>query len=214
MRYSRFKSAMLGLEPQKRAKNGITKPRAKAKKETRAKQEEIVKSEHQDTKLSLGVKREVSPQIHRMVKQEQRPVFQAQFTPVSMTDSPTDLGNRLMTPCSDEALGGSPGLLMTPATDFLGGAQTLDMDHCTHEHVGQDGWADPPLFSDFDAAYDMEAYGAGMCEHQMGHVHEYVLQGHEGMKHHDHAHEFSDGLLEAASSSTNVKTEPWDSRLV
>lgn len=205
---------MLGLEPQKRAKNGITKPRAKAKKEARAKQEEAIKSEHQDTKLSLGVKREVSPQIHRVVKQEQRPVFQAQFTPVSMTDSPTDLGNRLMTPCSDEALGGSPGLLMTPASDLLGAAQGFDMGHCMHEQVGHDGWVDPPLFSAFDAAYDMEGYGAGMCEHQMGHAHEHVLQGNESMGHHEHAHEFSDRLLEVASSSIHVKTEPWDSQLV
>lgn len=205
---------MLGLEPQKRAKNGVTKPRAKAKKEVRAKQE-VVKSEHQqNVKIQLGVKREASPQIHRMVKQEHRPVFQAQFTPVSMTDSPTDLGNRLMTPCSDEALGGSPGLLMTPASDLLGVAQGFDMGHCTHENIGQDGWADPPLFSAFDAAYDMEGYGAGMCEHQMGHAHEHVLQGHEGMGHHEHAHEFSDGLLEAASSPIHVKTESWDPRLV
>ncbi|SPO05750.1 uncharacterized protein DNG_08437 [Cephalotrichum gorgonifer] len=198
MRYSRFKSAMLGLEPQKRAaKNaGVTKTKSsKAKKEPKTKQEDTIKSEHRD-KLS-GVKREASPQKHG-VKQERKhhaTPFHSQFTPVSMMDSPTDLQARLLTPCSD----GSPNLLMTPASDLLSAGSTFDMGHCDHSHSEQDSWADPPLFSAFDAAYDIEGYGDAM-------------HGNEAL---GHSHEFSaDDLLEAAASSIHVKSEAWDSQFL
>lgn len=197
---------MLGLEPQKRPKNGVTKSKGKSKKDVRPKHEGPIKSEHRDVKPLAGVKREASP---RSVKQEPRPPpFHSQFTPVSMTDSPTDLGNRLMTPCSEEPLQGSPGLLMTPASELLSAASTFDMGHCEHENGGQDAWADMPLFSAFEAAYGMNGFGSGMCEHQMEQAH---MQGHEIG--HEHAHEFADGVLDTASS-IHVKTESWDSQLV
>lgn len=205
MRYSRFKSAMLGLEPQKRSKNGVTKPKNKTKKEAKPKHEDQVKSEHRDIKPLAGVKREAS--LHRAVKQEQRPApFRAQFTPASMTDSPTDLGSRLLTPCSDEALQGSPNLLMTPASELMSAGSTFDLGHCEHDHDAQGAWGDMPLFSAFDVAYTGEGYGDGMCEHQMEHSH---LQGYD--MGHDHGHEFVDGVLDAGSS-IHVKTEPWDSQ--
>lgn len=200
MRYSRFKSAMLGLEPQKRAKNGVSKTKGKPKKEIRPKHEDHVKSEHGDARQLAGVKHEASP--HRAVKQEHRPPpFRAGFTPVSMADSP-DLGGRLLTPCSDEALQGSPGLLMTPASDMLA-APGFDVGHCEH---GQEAWADMPLFSAFEAAYGVEGYGDGMCEHQM----EHAMQGHDMGHDPTHAHEFT-GVLDQGPS-IHVKTEPWDSQ--
>ncbi|KAL2104692.1 hypothetical protein VUR80DRAFT_9853 [Thermomyces stellatus] len=205
MRYSRFKAAMLGLEPQKRAKNGVTKPKAKPKKEAKPKNEDPVKSEHRDVKPLAGVKREASPP--RAVKEEQKPQpFRVQFTPVSMADSPTEVGGRLLTPCSDEALQGNPNLLMTPASEMLSASSTFDMGHCEHEHNAQGAWGDMPLFSEFDAAYGTVGYGDGMCEHQMEHSH---LQGYEAG--HDHGHELADGVLDMGSS-IHVKTEPWDSQ--
>ena len=209
MRYSRFRSAMLGLEPQKRSKGGVTKSKStKSKKDTKTKHEDSIKVETGD---KSSKKRDGSPQKIKQEKQAPTPL-PAQFSPASMTSPLTDTS--LLTPCSEDLLSASPNLLMSPGPELLAQGP-FGLSHCTHgpEHMSdgsqsQEAWADAPLYSAFDAAYSMSAYG-NLCDpHQQIHDHSHDLMDHV----HDHTHDFSgaDSLL-AASDSLPIKAESWDS---
>src|SRR5690606_18537775 len=96
----------------------------------------------------------------------------SQFQPMSMPspmDTPPAFGNRLLTPCSDDLLGGSPGGLMMSPTPEMMSAAAFNLSHCTHTHnggLGNEAWADPPLFSAFETDFDVDNFGGAMCQHQ------------------------------------------------
>ncbi|CAI4212493.1 unnamed protein product [Parascedosporium putredinis] len=146
MRYSRFRSAMLGLEPQKRSKGGVTKNKStKSKKDSKTKSDDTIKVETSDNKKSK--KRSDSSPVIKQEKQAPTP-FSVQFSPASLASPLTDAS--LMTPCSEDLLTTSPNLLMSPAQDLLSQGP-FALGHCGHgvDHIGdgsqsQDPWADAP----------------------------------------------------------------------
>ncbi|TDZ23268.1 hypothetical protein Cob_v003773 [Colletotrichum orbiculare MAFF 240422] len=218
MRYSRFRSAMLGLEPQKRNRAAANKNRVtKSKKEPKPKKEEDdstntkVKPEpgtlealhHPDARSTSPVK----------VKQEQysQPPYRQQFTPASMASPPapecqSTFQTRMLTPCSDDMFSAPQNLQFSPSASMIGPHPAFDLPQvmpCAHEqdHHEQhehNAWGASPIFSAFDAAYDIEGFGLGaMCDHQQGQGHPVELHG-------------SPVLGHMMPEHMNIKSEHWD----
>ncbi|ROT43546.1 hypothetical protein SODALDRAFT_327748 [Sodiomyces alkalinus F11] len=186
MRYSRFRSAMLGLEPQRRNrnannKNKVTKPKKEYNKIAKKEEDEYIKSESginnrpifsdANARSSVKVKHEAS----------QLSYHQSQFTPTSMgspagPDCHPTPHMRLLTPSSDDMLPAPHTLQFSPQTGILGTFDMLATGHCGHEHDHEHdpihdhaSWANSPAYSAFDAAFNIEGYGlGGMCDHHSG----------------------------------------------
>ncbi|KAF6842947.1 hypothetical protein CMUS01_02603 [Colletotrichum musicola] len=217
MRYSRFRSAMLGLEPQKRNRAPANKNRVtKSKKEPRPKKEE-------DDDAAYRVKPEpgtaealTRPEIRARspvkVKQEHsQPPYRQQFTPASMASPPApecqSTFQRLLTPCSDDMFSAPQNLQFSPSSNMMGHS-TFDLppimpcaheqDH--HQHHEPNSWGSSPIYSAFDAAYDIEGFGLGaMCDHQNGQGHANELHG-------------SPALANLMPEHMNIKNEHWDAQ--
>ncbi|KAL0940997.1 uncharacterized protein CTRU02_203760 [Colletotrichum truncatum] len=212
MRYSRFRSAMLGLEPQKRNRTVANKNRVtKSKKEQKPKKEEDddrVKPEpgtgEFDTRARSPVK----------VKQEHSQLpYQQQFTPASMSSPPapecqSTFQPRLLTPCSDDMFSAPQNLQFSPSANMVGAHPAFDIPSvlpCAHEqehhHEHEHGpWGSSPIYSAFEAAYDIEGFNIGaMCDQQHG-------QGHSGELH------GSPTLASLMPEHMNIKNEHWDAR--
>ncbi|KAM0325425.1 hypothetical protein ACHAQA_007411 [Verticillium albo-atrum] len=210
MRYSRFRSGMLGLEPQKRnrtnTKNKVTKPK---KDQKTIKPEDLVKAEpglnnrnaYSDIRSGspLNVKQETSQPMYH----------QNQYTPTSMAspagpESHSAPQMRLLTPCSDDMLTAPHPMHFSPPASVLGAFDMPQAGPCVHEHehhleAGQDHtlWPGSPAFSAFDAAYNLDEYSlGGTCDHHLA-AHQDGQQGVAGM-----------GL--GVSGHVGVKAEQWD----
>jgi hypothetical protein len=182
---------MLGLEPQKRSKNGPPKAKAaKPKKDSKTKREDGVKSEPGLDGLPDESVRDRSPPT-TLIKQEQPPAnYQSQFTPtpapspstLSVLDCHSGMAGRLLTPCSDDMMSAAHAMPMSPTSDMFashhsafdlptphhGGLSQAHDEH-THPHAlghTHGSWAHSPVYSAFDAAMDMGHYDANICEHQ------------------------------------------------
>ena len=201
MRYSRFKSSMLGLDPQKRnranqAKSKVTKP----KRDTKAKKEELVK---QDPGTKSGVLQTVpealSPEIKRETSQARMDSEPPSMpvTGVTMPDSHFNFHSRLLTPCSDtDLLGTSQSYATSPASEMV---QSEPFDfaapvHCTHDHAS---WPQGSGYQTYGMPYELDSYAAGFCEHQ-------------------HTHHPTDGLCVPSAimnpdpGHVSLKHEEWD----
>lgn len=144
MRFARFKTSVMGHEPQKRnrtadSKTRVTKPKKPVKKETLVKPESL---------------------SSYAIKQESNQPYLAQFSPASTT-SPylndtgrDDFNTRFLTPCSDDQLSANPAALEDLRVRNGFGASSMDcspefLHQPSHDHLG---------FHTFDAAYDMASY--------------------------------------------------------
>lgn len=192
MRYSRFRSSILGLEPQRRNRNTQNKSKVtKSKKDSKSKKEkdresakdEPIKSEPNTTSNAQVdvdsplikkecVKTEAQQQSH---SQADARLTQSEMSTVSMADVQLAFpGNRLLTPCSDtEFFSSAQGYSTNHAGELLHHDQPFDYPGstsgpCAHE---PSSWQPSPSYSPFQigAPYDLNNYTAatpGFCDHQ------------------------------------------------
>lgn len=208
MRYSRFRAAMLGLEPQRRNRTNANKSRvSKSKKEPKTKKEEP--SIKQDPAApSTAVHAEPTATLSPKVKQEHVQISPeptssdsaAGFAPSAIhpPDLHTQLHTRLLTPCSDsDVLAASQGFASSPSNDMLHPEPPFDFSASTqysHDHMP---WSRAHAYPTFGVGYDMESYANGFCQHQHSH------QAPDGLT-------VSGGLLEGHGNHVMVKHEEWD----
>ncbi|KAJ9149867.1 hypothetical protein NKR23_g3923 [Pleurostoma richardsiae] len=209
MRYSRFRSAMLGLEPQRRNRTNPNKSKVtKNKKEAKAKKEEPVKSEAvcEEASVRHPVKHELSPRIKHETSQLPVPVEPqsgpALISPVIIADQQMQLHARLLTPCSDsDILAASQGYGTGPASEMLRSEASFDFAGaaaCRHEHVS---WHPNPAYSPFGVPYELEGYGPAFCDHQ-----------HDQHDHHNEQYAIPPAIIGTDPTHVPVKHEDWDSQ--
>ncbi|KAI0884755.1 uncharacterized protein GGS22DRAFT_146626 [Annulohypoxylon maeteangense] len=174
MRYSRFRSSMLGLEPTRRNRTGQPKSRVtKSKKEPRLRKGENVKSE-----LALD-----SPELHdsiettppRIKQESPYPSFESRLTP-RLTPGPGSMPPpmhntsgviqpRLLTPCSDmDMFSPSPTLMSSPGTDLIP-RNSFEFRESPCPNHNDPMWPSVPSYPAYSPSYPFEDYGAGHCEH-------------------------------------------------
>lgn len=181
MRYSRFRSSLLGIEPQRRNRNTNNKNKVtKSKKEPKSKKEkeESVKPDHPnaasnarqgDSKASIKTETTVKQEAQQTLLDTR--LTPAEIHPVSLSDAQLQFQNRLMTPCSETDLfGPATGFTTSPASDMLHHDQPFGYNgaaahHCAHE---QSSWQPSPSYSPFPMPpYEIENYSApaAFCDH-------------------------------------------------
>ncbi|KAI3552521.1 hypothetical protein CABS01_06941 [Colletotrichum abscissum] len=221
MRYSRFRSAMLGLEPQKRNRATANKNRVtKNKKEQKPPKKEEEEEDEKRVKPEPGTlealhQAEARARSPVKVKHEHsQPSYRQQFTPTSMasptaTECQQTFHPRMLTPCSDDMFSAPHNLQFSPSASLMGAHPTFDLPSamaCAHEPEQQhhhehdhNSWAPSPIYSAFDAAYDIDGFGVGsLCDHQAG-------QGHTTDDMHG-----SPVLGSLMPEHMNIKNEHWD----
>ncbi|KAI0428995.1 hypothetical protein F5Y09DRAFT_271520 [Xylaria sp. FL1042] len=176
MRYSRFKSTMLGLEPTKRNRTGSPKSRVtKSKKDPKNKKSDNIKPESSAPGPSHSASPEPPPSNSQKIKQESSSyAYSNRMTPaltpgpVSMPPvaipSTTMLHNRFLTPCSDnDTFGASPTMASTPTSDMIQSQTSFDFHAppCP-DHVDPT-WTHGTSY--FAAAYPFDDYSTP-CDHQ------------------------------------------------
>lgn len=179
---------MLGLEPQKRNRNGPSKSKvSKSKKDGKSRKEDDVKAEPDNEAVPDYIGDGSSTRIKQEASQA---AYRSQYTPSSIAspsfpDCHTAInGGRLLTPCSDDMMS-TAHLAMSPSNDIFDTASQFslptagqDFGHIHgHDHIhGQtpshEAWAHSPGYATaFDAAFDMGQYDGSLCEHQHFQVH-------------------------------------------
>jgi hypothetical protein len=180
MRYSRFRSAMLGIEPQKRnrnttnSKNKVTKSKKESRPVTKREdqddeeRDDPVKSEpdyngqsaYSDYQAHLSNMRVK----HEMSQQQQQQHHHNPYQPAHF-NSPSPAGAeslRLLTPCSDDMLSVPHNLQFSPPPALIAGFDQMPSEPCTHGHEDHDvsnepsSWAASPIFQPFD--YHLNTY--------------------------------------------------------
>lgn len=180
MRYSRFRSAMLGIEPQKRnrttnSKNKVTKSKKESRPVTKREEEDEERddpvkpepgyqgqstfSDYQARLANMRVKHEMAQQQQQQQQQHHHHYQTTHF------NSPSPAGAeslRLLTPCSDDMLSVPHNIQFSPPPALLAGFDSMPSEPCTHGHedhdVGNDpvSWAASPIFQPFD--YHLNTY--------------------------------------------------------
>ncbi|KAL7624399.1 hypothetical protein AAE478_005963 [Parahypoxylon ruwenzoriense] len=214
MRYSRFKSAMLGIEPTRRNRTGAAKSRVtKSKKDAKEKRDEHVKSEPTpEPRTSPRPLEMTSPKIKQEALQHS---FESRLTP-GLTPGPTSMSNastvpntpsmiqpRFLTPCSDiDVFSRSPTLSPGPISEIVGSQQSphsFEFHGMRCADNADPMWSHAPAYTTFAAAaYPYDDYGAGSCEHP--HMHH---SPHLGLLNHS---------IESDADYVVVKHEEWDER--
>ncbi|KAK8863024.1 hypothetical protein PGQ11_009259 [Apiospora arundinis] len=202
MRYSRFRQAMLGLEPKPRNKVVAEKDKhriTKSKKAPKTKREEIIKSESAVTKSNAtGPSEPPTPRI----KQEMAPSpFDSRLTPgpVSAASSPAMphvIQPRLLTPCSDtDGFSTTQGLTPSPAPDMFTSQPPFDFatSHYGHETTA---WPAGPMFPSFHTTFEFDPINL-TCGYSHTHPHG------EAPNHSHEPAENEEGMM-------GVKHEIWD----
>ncbi|GAW15021.1 hypothetical protein ANO14919_044290 [Xylariales sp. No.14919] len=209
MRYSRFRTAMLGLEPTKRNRPGPPKSRVtKSKKDSKNKKGESVKSESSTPGSPHTASPEPPQPTSRKIKQENSSyTYNNRMTP-ALTPSPvsmptaavpstTMIQNRFLTPCSDtDTFVASPVMAPSPASDMLHSQNSFDFHAPCPDHIDP-AW--PQGTSYFAAAYPYEDYTNTACDHQH-------------FQHSLHAQcqlSLPSQSIESDIEHTNVKREDW-----
>jgi hypothetical protein len=180
MRYSRFRSAMLGLEPQRRNRTTKEKPNrvTKSKKEPKdlkAKKEDSIKAE---TVASFGsTTNPTRPASSHAVKQESVPPSYDKERPAAAPMSTTQTASthhtiqpRLLTPSSDtDGFAASSAVTCSPTVEMLNSPTPYDfpMGHFSHD---PNMWSHAPMFPTYDTQYAFEATHMPF-EHQNVHHH-------------------------------------------
>jgi hypothetical protein len=203
---------MLGQEPQKRSKGGVTKSKStkqkKDHKDLNFKLEENIKSEAGLDK-PFGKQMGIAP--HNIKHEPAQSPFQSPFATASAmspsVESSREAALRLLTPCSDDMLAETASIVMSPAPNF-------DLGPCPHgdghEPSGHDGWDQSSLY--FDNAYGIDQFSTALCDHQDdSHLaHDPLL--------HEHTHDFTTTATAASAMQhgmpgrSQIKRESWDSQ--
>lgn len=173
MRFSRFRSSVIGHEPQKRKgiadKCRITKS---TKKPQQTKRSSLVKSESGTSLASYTQVCQDSPKV----KQEKgQPSYLAQFSPASnpspylTAEGRDDFNTRFLTPCSDDM---SHGLVNPTSLEDLrqrnGFGPSADFSPDMMQTANHDAIINqsPLNMNTFEAEYDMSNYGMGANDDQ------------------------------------------------
>ncbi len=213
MRYSRFRASMLGLEPQRRNRTGATAKAkvTKAKKEAKPKKEGAVKPDPTPASPRLSAIPEAAPASPGVKRELAQGVVESQLplapSMTPMPDHHSHLHTRLLTPCSDTDLLGTPQgyAAPSPVSDMLHPEPVFDFAAaaCAHEHVA---WAHGSPYQAFGMPYEMDGYAAAFCEHP----HQSPDQ---------QAHHPAEGgvcvpsaVMKQDSSHMPIKDEEWDTR--
>ncbi len=177
MRYSRFKSAMLGLEPTRRNRTGPPKSRVtKSKKDLKNKADSNMKSESSAPGSPHSVSPEPPLSSSQKIKQESSSYtynnrMTPALTPGPISVPPTSLPNtvmlqnRFLTPCSDtDTFAASPAMASSPASDMIHSQASFDFHAppCP-EHIDP-AWTHGTSY--FAAAYPFDDYTNTTCDHQ------------------------------------------------
>ncbi|OTB05376.1 hypothetical protein M426DRAFT_138938 [Hypoxylon sp. CI-4A] len=187
MRYSRFRSSMLGLEPQPRNRPGPPKARVTKKRGPRAKKDDNIKPELTPEPPMLHETTEMSPPPPPIIKQESSPYnFNSRLTP-RLTPGPgpmsatSSVGNtysviqpRFLTPCSDTdmfSVSPSPGLTSSPVDDMFHSHGSFDYRNSPCPQRPDPMLTSNPTYPAYSPNYPYEEYGAGSCEFPHMHQH-------------------------------------------
>ncbi|KAI0181907.1 hypothetical protein GGR52DRAFT_60356 [Hypoxylon sp. FL1284] len=186
MRYSRFKSSILGLEPTRRNRTGQPRSRVtKAKKDAKGKKDDIVKSEPvppESVSPEPQLAQDAREGSTTIIKQESPYSFDYRRTPrltpgptsAAMSCTPGVIQPRLLTPSTEAdrfspspALSSSPGDFVTPQTSF-------DYRSSTCPERPDPMWSQVPTFPTYaTSAYSFEPYENRSCEPcEHPHVHQ------------------------------------------
>ncbi|KAI2632438.1 hypothetical protein GGR54DRAFT_35303 [Hypoxylon sp. NC1633] len=215
MRYSRFRGAMLGLEPTRRNRTGPPKSRvSKSKKGSKARKDEPIKSEPVSESAAPRESIETPPP---RIKQEGGPfVFDTRLTPrltpgftpgLSPGPSRTSVGPtmpntpnnvivpRFLTPCGDvDMFSPSPSITTSPTSDMLNSNNSFDFRDSPCPDPSNPAWSHGPPLNHFANAYPFN-YGTGPCEQ---HTHMQPPEMELGRP------------IESNADFVDVKREDWD----
>ncbi|KAI3327714.1 hypothetical protein HD806DRAFT_332513 [Xylariaceae sp. AK1471] len=210
MRYSRFRSAMLGLEPTRRNRAGPPKSRVtKSKKDSKSRKDDSVKSESAAGSPPATSPEPPQPAPQKIKQENTQYAYNNRLTP-ALTPGPvsvpptnmantTMLQNRFLTPCSDtDTFPPSPVMASSPASDMIHSQGSYDFHpSACPDHVDPN-W--PHGTSYFAAAYPFEDYTSAACDHQ--HLHHTL---------HSQAHlTLPSQSIEADIGQADVKREEWN----
>ncbi|KAI8634089.1 hypothetical protein F5Y19DRAFT_198954 [Xylariaceae sp. FL1651] len=211
MRYSRFRSAMLGLEPTRRNRTGPPKSRVtKAKKDSKSRRDESVKSESAAGSPPATSQEPPQPASQKIKQENAQYSLNNRLTPAltpgppvsvppaAITNTPM-LQNRFLTPCSDtDTYATSPAMTSSPASDMIHTQSSFDF-HAPpcHDHADQ-AWQHGTSY--FAAAYPFDDFTAATCDHQHLH-HTLHPQGHLAL---------TSPSIEPDIDQVDVKREEWN----
>ncbi|KAK8086413.1 hypothetical protein PG994_001387 [Apiospora phragmitis] len=206
MRYSRFRQAMLGLEPKPRNKVAAEKDKhrvTKSKKAPKAKREDTIKSESAGTPSNAT--RLSEPPTPKIKQEMAQSPYDSRLTPgpVSAASSPAlphVIQPRLLTPCSDtDGFPTTQGLTSSPANEMFSTQPPFDF---AAPHYGHDptAWPPGPMFPSFHTTFEFDPINMA-C----GYPH---MHPHAEVPHHSH------GLAENEEGGVGVKHETWEDHCV
>ncbi|KAI1381479.1 hypothetical protein F4677DRAFT_127079 [Hypoxylon crocopeplum] len=213
MRYSRFRSAMLGLEPTRRNRTGPPRSRVSktTKKDLKGKKDEHIKSE---TASESPAPQESIETPAPRIKQESSPFsFESRLTPrLTPGPSPMSIGPtmpatpvhsgviqpRLLTPCGDgDLFTPSPTMTSSPASEMFNSQNSFDFRGSPCPDHNDPSWAHGPQYNSFATTYPF-GYGPGSYEHPHMHHHSPMDL------------ELRSQTVESDRDYINVKQEDWD----
>ncbi|KAI0008458.1 hypothetical protein F4779DRAFT_448063 [Xylariaceae sp. FL0662B] len=208
MRYSRFRSIILGIEPTRRNRTGPANPSrvTKSKKGSNAKKSKDVKAES-------TTESPAPPEIPELpapkIKQETLQYgFDNRLTPgltpgptsapPTMSNTPTVIQPRFLTPCSDtDSFTPSPTLTSSPTSDMINTQNTFDFAGPSCSDHTDPAWQHGPAYTTFANSYPFDDYGLGSCD--------------QHMHHHQQAHfAILNQTIEGDGDDIDVKHEDWD----
>jgi hypothetical protein len=204
MRYSRFRSAILNLEPTRRNRTGAAKSRVtKPKKDGKAKKEDKVKSEP-----ALGppspqesIKTPISKVKREGLKHHTLPERLTPGSTPCVTPDPTimpashAIQTRLMTPSSDNDFSPST-LINSPSGEMINSQNPYDFQATSCQTHDDSGWNPADPYSAFSTMYPFDGIGTPTCDHQ----HLYHQHDHLGLL---------NTSIEGNGDHTDVKHEAW-----
>ncbi|KAI1341925.1 hypothetical protein F5Y15DRAFT_375687 [Xylariaceae sp. FL0016] len=206
MRYSRFKSSLLGTEPTRR--NRTTQPKSrvtKSKKDLKTRREDTVKTESVASS-PCDVSESVEPQPPRVKREASHFNLDSRLTPgltPAPIPTPTSMSNahiistRLLTPCSDsEGFTRTPVLTASPTNEMMYNAAPFDFHTSPFPEQLDPAWPHGTTF--FNAAtFPNESFGSS-CDHPR-------------MQHHTQAqYDMPSHSIETETDHVDVKHEDWD----
>ncbi|KAH6645978.1 hypothetical protein BKA67DRAFT_540972 [Truncatella angustata] len=208
MRYSRFRSAMLNLEPQRRNRttkekaNRVTKSK-KEPKDSKSKKEDVVKTESVAGSASVAESTEAPSPSPRIKQERVPPTYNSRLTPASMSTTPAAATHpvvqpRLLTPCSDtDTYPTSPTMMSSPATEMLTSQSPYEfpLSHFGHDQL----WSHHSMFPPFEPPYAFDPMQ--------------MTFDHQGMHHHGECTS-APGVGDAEGEEVSIKQEHWDNRFV
>ncbi|KAI1461079.1 hypothetical protein F4805DRAFT_312929 [Annulohypoxylon moriforme] len=177
MRYSRFKSSMLGLEPTRRNRTGQPKSRVtKSKREPRSKKDGSFKCEPTPDSPELHDSIETPPPRIKQEGSPYPPSFDSRLTP-RLTPGPGSMPPpmqnpsgviqpRLLTPCSDlDMFSPSPTLMSSPNSDMITSHNSFEFRGSPCPDHNDPMWASVPPYPAYSPSYPYDEYGNGPYHH-------------------------------------------------